>query len=215
MGCLHLIHIVVVGLDDPYLQREGDGGLTKWERSFSTTNDGLFVRVRSDFREFQAQTMPAQFINAKLARRAGEAAPKQVLLWQKTAAVKKDDEPDPRKRLQQAKWKLQQSVPSDVLDQLGKTYGISWEIITHPRRPQAGVKITPDLNLNCTKFQEGVQAMREVVARRYSMKSQKTGIQKKTVLSVQSPLEMSVQEKRAAEKQKSMAKKDRDIHRRR
>ncbi|CAE7570855.1 eri-1 [Symbiodinium microadriaticum] len=60
MGCLHLIHIVVVALDDPYLQREGDGGLTKWERSFSITNGGLFVRVRSDFREFQSKHRPCR-----------------------------------------------------------------------------------------------------------------------------------------------------------
>ena len=119
--------------------------------------------------------------------------------------MKKGDDPDPRKRAQQAKWKLQQSVPSDILNQLGKTYGILWEIITHPRSPQAAVKLTPDLN--CTKFPEGVQAMREVVARRYSMKSQKTGSETKTVLSVQSPLEMSAQEKRAAEKKKSIDKK--------
>ncbi|OLP94205.1 3'-5' exonuclease eri-1 [Symbiodinium microadriaticum] len=134
-----------------------------------------------------------------------EASRKEVLLWQKTAEVKKGDDPDPRKRAQQAKWKLQQSVPSDILNQLGKTYGILWEIITHPRSPQAAVKLTPDLN--CTKFPEGVQAMREVVARRYSMKSQKTGSETKTVLSVQSPLEMSAQEKRAAEKKKSIDKK--------
>eukprot|EP00439_Symbiodinium_sp_Y106_P069701 s493_g12.t1 len=80
MGCLHSIHIVVVAFDDPYLQREGDGGLTKWERSFSTTNGGKFVRVRSDFWKFQAQTMPDKPIRARGAARQ-VTAPKEVLIW--------------------------------------------------------------------------------------------------------------------------------------
>ncbi|CAJ1436001.1 unnamed protein product [Effrenium voratum] len=101
----------------------------------------------------------------------------------------------------------------EIMDQLGREYAISWEVMVHPRNPKiAAIKLWPNSNSKSRapspgRYSEGVHLFREAVAKRYVIQRKNQRIKQMSVSSLSAPMRLSVQEQRAAEKEKSLAKK--------
>ena len=101
---------------------------------------------------------------------------------------------------------------------LSKEYAISWEVMVHPRNPKiAAIKLWPNSNSKSRapspgRYSEGVHLFREAVAKRYVIQRKNQRIKQMSVSSLSAPMRLSVQEQRAAEKEKSLAKKKKHSH---
>ena len=212
MEKIQLIRVILIPLDHPYLQKEEEGS-TKWKRSFTTTNQGLFVSVRSEYWPLQRDNMarrPHRRLDEDQCRSlktlkceefASVLALKPVILFQK-AASQRDITlgANAPKIAQEAKWHLEERVPKELMNLIGREYGIAWEVVTHPSHRQvAGIKLIAK-NASPENYSEGVKLLKETVAKSFP------GVQPKTVLSLSSPKTLSAQTRRAAEKQRSVAK---------
>ncbi|CAJ1404773.1 unnamed protein product [Effrenium voratum] len=211
LGKLNLISITLIPFDHPLLLKE-QGGLSKWQRSFSTTSGGQFVRVRSDFVSQQADKVP-DFRKRDTNKKGATLPLKPICLYQNESKGKAGKAQSARQTAQQAKWHLQESVPQEIMDQLGREYAISWEVMVHPRNPKiAAIKLWPNSNSKSRapspgRYSEGVHLFREAVAKRYVIQRKNQRIKQMSVSSLSAPMRLSVQEQRAAEKEKSLAKK--------
>eukprot|EP00931_Biecheleriopsis_adriatica_P085928 TRINITY_DN60696_c0_g1_i1.p1 TRINITY_DN60696_c0_g1~~TRINITY_DN60696_c0_g1_i1.p1 ORF type:complete len:496 (-),score=87.88 TRINITY_DN60696_c0_g1_i1:218-1705(-) len=221
-GLLSTMQVKVVPFSDAYVQHERDG-LSKWSRSFSTSNNGVAVSVRSKYRKYQTkQLAEAQLKRAdKQMHRAKVNSHMEAMKPVITTML-----PPPKglatgsrldERVKKLKWHLQEKLPSEFMDTLGRQYGVCWEIYISSNG-KAGIKAFPraaEKDLTPERYSLGCLALREAVRRRYQFKP-KSNSSKLTSVRLPSQAaqlwganQASPKDARAAEKQKTMDKKGR------
>ena len=152
--------------------------MSKWTSCFSTTNNSQFVNVNSTFWRRQGSNM-----------------------WKRNTHLNKRTTGDmsAQKIAQQAKWRMQSSLPKEILGTLGKANGICREVALRV----AGIKLSLVLRarLSPDRYREGISLFREAVGRRHKLRRKK-----QIVLSLLMQ-DLPAQDKRAAQKQ-STARSD-------